>query len=134
VAKESGIGGTLTVDDAGGTGRAITNDVTSLTFNSTRGVQDVTGLDVASMERLLLLNDFSITINFVFNDTTDTGAFNVFKATSDNDTRTVVYAHSGNTLTAECVLTSVNYNRAQDGSLTGSANLVLANGVAAAWT
>jgi len=134
VAKESGIGGTLTVDDAGGTGRAITNDVTSLTFNSTRGVQDVTGLDVAAMERLLLLNDFTITINMVFNDTTDTGCFNVFKATSDNDTRTVVYTHSGNTLTAECVLQSVNWNRAQDGSLTGSATLVLANGVAAAWT
>lgn len=134
MAKESGIGMTLTVDDGGGQGRAITNDVTSVTFGTPRAQQDVTGLDKSAMERLLLLADFTMTINFVFNDTADTGAFQVFKSYTSNSTRTVVLVHSSQTLTAECVLTDVSYNRGQDGSLTGTATLVLANGTAAAWS
>jgi hypothetical protein len=130
---ESGLGLTLTIDDGGGTGRAVTG-VTGVTFNTPRAQQDVTSLQYSAMVRLLLLSDFSMTVNFVFDDTTDVGCFHVFKTHTDNDTRTVVIAHSGQTLTAECVLTDVSWNRAQDGSLTGSATLILANGTAAAWS
>lgn len=130
---ESGLGLTLTIDDAGGTGRAVTG-VTGVTFNTTRNQQDVTELSQSAMARLLLLADFSMSVNFVFDDTADVGAFQVFKSYTDNDTRTVVIVHSGQTMTAECILTDVSWNRAQDGSLTGTANFVLANGTAAAWS
>lgn len=130
---ESGLGLTLTIDDAGGTGRAVTG-VTGVTFNTTRTQQDVTELSQSAMARLLLLSDFSMTVNFVFDDTADVGSFQVFKSYTDNDTRTVVIVHSGQTLTAECILTDVNWNRAQDGSLTGTANFVLGSGTAAAWS
>lgn len=134
MAKESGIGMTVTIDDANGSGEAITNDVLSVTFNTSRSQQDVTGLDKSAMERLLLLADFSCTINFAWNDAGSPSAFDVFKTYTDNDTRTLVLALSGQTMTAECVITNVTWTRAQDGSFTGSATLVLANGTAAAWS
>ena len=68
MAKESGIGMSTTVDDSGGTGRDISNDVTNVQFDTPRELQDVTGLDVSSRERLALLGDGSGTLNGVFND------------------------------------------------------------------
>jgi len=59
MAKESGLGFSCTVDDSGGTGRDISNDVTNLDFATPRGIQDSTGIDVSAMERILLLADFS---------------------------------------------------------------------------
>src|SRR5260221_4319910 len=44
-----------------------------------RGVQDVTGIDKAGIERLLLLADFSMTLNGVFNSTATTSEHAVFK-------------------------------------------------------
>ena len=133
-AKSSGIGMTVTIDDADGTGRNITNDITNLTFNTSRGVQDVTGLDKAAMERLLLLNDFNLTVTAVFNPAANPSMFGVFSTPADNDTRTVVIVVGGKTMTAECVMSDVSWNRNTDGSFTAQATFVLANGTAAAWT
>lgn len=133
MAKESGIGMTVTIDDANGSGVAITNDITNLTFNTTRGVQDVTGLDKTGMERLLLHSDFTLSLSFVYNDDA-VSAWTVFNTFTDNDTRTVVIVHSGKTMTAECVLTSVAWARNADGSFGGTAELALANGTSAAWS
>jgi hypothetical protein len=135
VSKTSGLTTTFTVDDKDGTGQAISNDVTSVQINTSRGSQDVTGLDKSAMERLLLLNDCTISINFVFNSAATTGVHTVLSTITDNDTRTVVIVFPGTvTLTAECVLTAYNINRAQDGSLTGTAEFALANGTAATWS
>ena len=74
MAKTTGLGvTTLSVDDSGGTVRDIRNDITSFNFATPRGVQDVTGIDKSAMERLLLLADFSITLNGVVNNV-NTGA------------------------------------------------------------
>ena len=59
---------TVAVDDHGSSARSIENDITSLDFATPRGVQDVTGVNKSAMERLLLLADFSITLNGIFND------------------------------------------------------------------
>ena len=73
MAKESGLGvDNVQVDDSGGTLRAIINDVTNLEFATPRGVQEVTGIDKSAIERLLLLADFSCTLNGVFNDAAST--------------------------------------------------------------
>lgn len=134
MAKSTGLGMTITIDDADGTGRAISNDIVSATFNTSRGQQDVTGLDKSAMERLLLLNDFNLSVTAVFNPAANPSMFGVFSTPADNDTRTVVIVVGGKTLTAECLMTDVGWNRGQDGSFTASATFVLANGTAAAWT
>jgi hypothetical protein len=134
MAKVSGITTSVTVDDADGSARIITNDVTSLTTNTSRGVQDVTGLDKSAMERLLLLSDGTITINGVFNTAALTGSHTVLSTITDNDTRTVAIGYPGATLTMEMLAHTYNLSRAQDGSLTFTAELSLADGAVPAWT
>lgn len=132
--KESGIGMTVTVDDSGGTGRAITNDVTSIQFSTPRGLQDVTGLDKSAVERLLLLADGNVTINGVFNDATNQ-SHDVFKTVPTTSvSRTVVIVHSGQTMTMEIMFSDYSLSRGQDGSLTWTATGSLANGTAPTWS
>lgn len=94
----------------------------------------MTGLDKAAMERLLLLNDFNCSITAVFNPAANPSMFGVFSTPADNDTRTVVIVVGSQTMTAECVMSDVAWNRAADGSFTASATFMLANGTAAAWS
>jgi hypothetical protein len=134
MAKEAGLGWTtLSVDDSGGTPQAIKNDITNLQFSVPRGVQDVTGIDKSAMERLLLLADFSITLNGVFNDAA-TSAHSVFKTVpSTSVNRTVSIVVSGDTLPNECLFTDYALTRGQDGSLTWTAPGVLADGTVPTW-
>lgn len=134
MAKESGLGWTtLSVDNSAGTAKDIRNDITNLQFATPRAVQDVTGIDKSAMERLQLLADFSITLNGVFNDATD-ASHNVFKTVpSATGLRTVSIAVSGNTLACECIATDYQLSRGNDGALTWSAPLSLADGAAPTW-
>lgn len=136
MAKQTGLGMTsLTVDDNSGSGQNIVNDVTNFAASMPRAVQDTTGVDKFAMERLLLLADFSLTLNGVFNIASNQ-SHDVFKTipSSAAVSRTVVAVQSGTTLTAECLLTDYNLTHGQDGSLVWSVPGVLANGVAPAWT
>lgn len=135
MAKESGLGiSTLSVDDSAGAAKAIVNDITSFQFATPRGVQDVTGVDKSAMERLLLLADFSITLNGVFNDAADF-SHAVFKTVpSTSVARTVTITHSGQTLANETLFTDYALNRATDGSLTWTAPGVLSNGTVPSWS
>lgn len=135
MAKESGIGWTtLSVDDSAGTARDIRNDVTNFQFAMPRAVQDVTGVDSSAMERLLLLADFSITLNGVFNDAANM-SHSVFKTVPSTSVgRTVSLAVSGQTLANECLFTDYNLTRGQDGSLTWSAPGVLSDGTVPTWS
>ena len=54
MAKTTGLGSSVSVADAGGTARTISNDSTNYNFSTPRGVQDVTGVDKSANERLLL--------------------------------------------------------------------------------
>lgn len=134
--KETGLGWTaLDVDDSAGVAQDIRNDVTNFQFATPRGVQDVTGIDKSAMERLLLLADFSITLNFVFNDDTADSVHDVFKdVPSTSVARTTTITVSGQTLAPEVLYTDYSYNRNADGSLTGTAPGVLANGVVPTWS
>ena len=134
MAKSTGIGMTVTIDDADGTGRAISNDVTNLTFNTPRGVQDVTGLNSTAMERLLLLIDFNMTVTCVFNPAANPSMFGVFSTPADNDTRTVVIVVGGKTMTAECHMTDVSWTRNADGSFTAQATFVQSSTTAPTWS
>jgi hypothetical protein len=134
MAKESGLGWTTcSVDDSGGTARAIKNDITNLQFSTPRAEQNVTGIDKSAMERLLLLADFSVTLNGVFNDAAN-AAHDVFKTVpSTSVARTVTLTVSGQTLANECLFTDYPLTRGDDGSLTFSAPGVLADGTVPTW-
>lgn len=137
MAKESGLGLTVTVDDSSGTGRAISNDVTNLTFSIPSTVQDVTGVNSTGFERLLLLGDMQVTLNGVFNDAATTGAHTVlsnYRTLAANQVgRTTAIAHSGQTLSDEILYSDFAYTRGADGSLTWTAPGSLSDGSAPAW-
>lgn len=139
MAKTSGLGLTaLSVDDSAGTVRDIRNDVGDFSFAVPRAVQDVTGVDKSAIERLLLLADFSVTLNGFFNDTASTGSHSVFKTVpSTSVQRTVTITITGtvgaNTLANECIFTDYAVTRGSDGALTFTAPGVLANGAVPTW-
>ena len=139
--KASGITTSVTVDDAAGAGKNISNDITSFDVSTPRGTQDITGLDKSAVERILLLADGSITMNGVFNASTADMSHDVFKTvptqsgTGTGATRTVVIVYPGSkTLTMELVLTDYQLSRAADGSLTWSVPGSIANGTAPTWS
>lgn len=135
MAKESGLGWTTcSVDDASGTPQAIKNDITNLQFATPRAVQDVTGIDKSAMERLLLLADFSITLNGVFNDAANM-SHAVFKTVpSTSVARTVTLAVSGQTLANECLFTDYPLSRSDSGELTFAVPGVLSDGTVPTWS
>jgi len=141
VAKSTGISWTMCgVGDSSNSVQDIRNDVTNLQFAMPRGVQDVTGIDKAGIERLLLLADFSITLNGVFNSTATTSEHAVFKTIpSTNVLRTVNITVTGsvaaNLNQASAILfTDYQLTRAQTGELTWSVPGVLANGTPPSWS
>ena len=94
MAKQSGLGDYLAVDDSSGTARDISNDVTNATFNNGTALQEVTGIDKSAVERLQLLGDGTVSINGVFNSASNL-SHDVFK--TQTGTRTVTYCVGGNT-------------------------------------
>jgi hypothetical protein len=121
------------VDDSGGTPRDIRNPTTSLEFATPREVQVVTGLDKSAQERLLLLADCSVTANGVF-DVTANLSHDVFKTVpSTSVNRTVTITASAVTLACEMLPTDYSLKRGEDGSITWTAPLLLANGAVPTW-
>lgn len=134
MAKEGGLGLTVSVDDSIPTARAIGNDITNLTFGTPRGVQDITGVNSSAVERLLLLADFSCQLNGVFNDAAAPSAHDTFKTVpSTSVTRTVTIAVSGQTLPNECLFSDYALTRGADGSLVWTAPGVLNSTVVPTW-
>ena len=135
MAKESGLGWTTcSVDDASGNVCAIKNDITNLDFSTPRAPQDVTGLDKSANERILLLADFSITLNGVYNDDASMSHV-VFKTVpSTSVARTVTLTVSGQTLANEVLFTDYPLSRAATGELMFAVPGVLASGTVPAWT
>ena len=133
MAKETGLGiTTLSMDDAAGAAKDIRNDVTNFEIATPYNTQEVTGVDKSAMERLLLLADFSATLNFVFNPSA-----NQIHAVLSGDlrvVRTLTLTVSGQSLANEVYATDYALTRAAGGELTGQAPLVLANGTVPDWT
>lgn len=133
MAKQSGLGIAVAVDDAAAAPQTISNDITNFSFSTPRAVQDTTGVDKSAMERLLLLADFSVDLSGVLN-TAANMSHAVFKTVpSTSVTRTVTITQSGQVLTAECIFTDYALTRAQSGEMTWSAPGVLSNGAVPTW-
>ena len=135
MAKESGLGWTtLSVDDSSPSAQVIKNDITDFSFGTPRGVQDITGVDKSAMERLLLLADFSITLNGVFNDAANLSHAVLKTVPSTSALRTVTLVVSGQTLANETMFTDYALTRGTDGSLIWTAPGVLADGTVPTWS
>lgn len=135
MAKESGLGWTtLSVDDAAAAAQDIRNDVTNMEFATPRGVQEVTGIDKSAYERLLLLADFSITLNGVFNDAAGKSHAVLKTVPSTSVVRTVSIGVSGNTLNNECIFSDYSMTRSEAGELTWTAPAALADGTVPTWS
>lgn len=135
LAKTSGIGwSVLTVADAAAAAQDIRNDVTNLQFATPRAVQDVTGIDKSAMERLLLLADFTITLNGVFNPATNM-SHDVFKTIpSTSVTRAVAMTVAAKSLSANVLLTDYPLTRAAGGALTWAVPGSLSDGNVPTWS
>jgi hypothetical protein len=135
MAKVSGLGDYLAVDDSGGSLRDISNDTTSVTLNVPQDLLDITGIDKSAKERLIGLGDGTVAITGVFNSASNQ-SHDVFKTRSG--TRTVTYAVGGNSssnpvLTMEMLVGSYDLSRGTDGGLTWTANLSLQSGTVPTW-
>ena len=115
MAKESGVGWTtFSVDDHGGSARAIINDITDISFSTPRAVFDVTGLDKSAFERLLGLADFSCDANGVFNDAANLSHAVFSTVPSTSVARTLTMVVSGQTLPNAVLITDYPLTRGAD--------------------
>ena len=143
MAKQSGLLTKVQIDDSTPTLRDISGDVRSINVSTPRGVQDITALDKAAVERLLLHADGNVQLTGVFNKASNL-SHDVFKdvgSTSVNRTVTIDYGDLGAApvsgdprLTMEMVLTDYQVNRPTSGELTWSVPAQLADGIAPTWS
>jgi hypothetical protein len=135
-AKQTGLGWSVfSVADASGTAQDLRDDITTLSFSTPRGVQDVTGIGVSAHERLLLLADISYDISGVF-DNGSTAAHEVFATIpSTSVNRAISCTVSGSVLgPCNCLLTDYAVSRSATGELTYKVPAVLADGNVPAWS
>lgn len=139
MAKTSGLGGVITVDDSTSTAQTISNDITNYSFTMPRATQDVTGVDKSANERLLLLADFSVTLNGVFNDAAN-AEHDVFKTIPSTSVARAVVINPIGTATGDpqlsvtCLLTDYQLTRAATGELTWQVPGSLSDGTVPSWT
>src|SRR6202012_5117787 len=138
MAKTSGLGSAIAVDNSSGSPETISNDITNYSFSPPRAAQDVTGIDKSANERILLLADFSVTLNGVFNTATNMShaVFSTVPSTSVNRTTTIspIGTTTGNPKLANKVLyTDYQITRADSGELTGQAPGFLPDGPVQPW-
>lgn len=136
MAKTTGLGATISVADSGAVARTISNDITNFQFATPRGVQDVTGVDKSAHERLLLLADFTVQFNGVFNSAAN-NSHDVFKTVPSTSVAraTVIQPTSGGTPSLTCNVLYSDYQvvRTNTGELTWQAPGNLSDGAVPTW-
>jgi hypothetical protein len=133
MAKVSGITTAVSIDTIGDVLTDISNDITSISLNTTRGVMEVTGLDKAAVERILLIADGTGTMTGVWNTALSHTVFKEIPAAT-NVPRDMVIAYPGATMTMIVILTDYSLDRADDGSLKWTVPFALQSGTVPAWT
>ena len=136
MAKQTGLGDYLAIDDSGGTARDISNDLTDYGINISQELIDTTGLDKSARERITGMSDSDVTITGYFNAASNK-SHDVFKTRTG--TRTFDLRVGGNSssnpkLAMEMQVASYNITRGADGALGFTAGMNLADGTVPAWT
>lgn len=136
MSKISGLGATILVDDASAEANPITNDVTHFNFSTPRGLQDITGVDKSARERLLLLADYSVQLDGMFNTADDASHDTLSTVPSTSVNRNVkIEPTSGSTpyLSCLCALSDYAITRPASGELTWTCKGDLADGTVPTW-
>lgn len=132
MAKESGLGMSISVDDSGGVLRDISNDIGNASWNTPQGLIEITGVDKSAVERMIGLSDGKVQLTGnAFNDAAN-ASFDVFKTRTG--TRTVTMALSGQTLSMEMLIEDVNWQRDEAGKFFPTIALALQSGTVPVWT
>lgn len=135
--KTSGLGALVTVADAGGTPRTISNDVSDFTLNTPRSVQEVTGVDKSGKERLLLLADVSVALKGTFNAAANLShaVFATVSSTSVNRATSVAPTANNSTpiLSFNAIYSDYGLTRAAGAELTWQVKGDLADGAVPTW-
>jgi hypothetical protein len=135
MAKSSGLGWTtLSIDDASSVQQAIKNDFTNLQFATPRGVQDITGIDKSAIERLLLLADFSITLNGPHDPAANQSHAVFSTIPSTSVARLITIVVNGKTIAPTCILTDYPLTRTATGEFTYAVPGALSNGAVPTWS
>lgn len=136
MAKQSGLGDYIAVDDSGGDPRDISDNITNYEIGNSQNLLDSTTISKSAMERIVGLGDATITLSGIC-DFASNKSHDVFKTKSG--TRTFDLRVGGNSgsnpkLAVECLVGEYNISRGNDGTLTWSTTLSLQNGTVPAWT
>ena len=130
MAKQTGLGDYIAVDDSGGTARDISDNITNYDISIAKALIDVTTISKSAMERLFGLGALQISLTMAF-DAAANKQHAVFKTRTG--IRTFTLSIGGNTsgnprLQAECLISDYNFSRGTDGTATATASLQLQRG------
>ena len=136
MAKQTGLGDYVAVDDSGGSARDISNDIGDYGINIAQELITTTGLDKSAQERITGISDGDVTLNGTFNSASNK-SHDVFKTRTG--TRTFDLRIGGNSssnpkLAMEMQVASYALTRVTDGTLTWTATLNLADGTVPTWS
>jgi hypothetical protein len=137
MAKTSGMGAAVSVDDADGDPQAITNDVTDYSMATPVALQDVTGVDKYAHEKLGLLADGTVQLKGIFNAAANMSHAVLSTVPSTIVTRTAKITPTSSTtpyLSMEMLFSSYDITRGADGALTWQSDASLEDGTAPDWT
>jgi hypothetical protein len=134
MAKTSGLGFTIALDDASGSVQNISNDTSSLKFATPRAVYDWTGVDLYAIQRGIGLADCTVDLSGIFNPAVTTTSHAVLRtASSTSVVRTLTLTIAAAVLANEMIITDYQLSRDGDGNFTWEAPLVLASGLVPTW-
>ena len=94
MAKQSGLGDYVAVDDSSGSARDLSTDITNYEIGNSQNLLDATSISKSAMERIIGLGDVTVSLSGVF-DAASNMAHDVFKTKSG--VRTVDIRIGGNT-------------------------------------
>ena len=141
--KTSGLAWTtLQVGDSTNTLQDLRTDFTNLTFATPRGVQDITGIDKSAKEELLLLADFTCTLNGVFDPGANLAHAVFSTVPSTSVPRAVAITVNGKNLNlgtsgagnGAVIFTDYTITRAAAGELTFAVPGMLSSGAVPTWS
>lgn len=135
MAKQTGIGTVIQVDDSGGIARDISDDITNYDISIAQNGIDVTTIGNSAMAKLIGLKDLTVTLSGIF-DAASNKWHTIFGTTSG--VRTFDVRVGGNTtgyprLQAEMVITSSDISQGNDGNMTVTASMALQDGSDPTW-
>jgi len=127
--KSSGIPAQIEVDNSAGVAKDISNDVNNFTLKTSKGEFDMTGLDKAALERLLLLADAELSLTGMFNPDL---SHRVFRDVGVGNPRETTVTYPGGCaldhIVLNLVFSSYVVARGADGALTWTSTGKLADG------